>query len=691
MTITLTLPNEATLQLEAPVAVPHAIRAISEGLLRRAVAVKLDGRLLDLHGEIAASGRFEVLTDQDPESLKVLRHSTAHLMAWAVQELFPEAKFAFGPDVESGFYYDILVGRPFTPEDLARIEERMRELARRKLPFARRVLPRDEAARYFAEHGQPFKVEHVGELPADTPISFYTVGDFVDLCGGPHVPDTGLLKAFKLMNVAGAYWKGDEKREQLQRIYGTSWFKAKDLEDYLRMLEEAAKRDHRKLGQQLGLFGIKEEAGGGLAFWYPKGTVLREVIENHWKTEHKQRGYQLVMTPHIFRGELWRTSGHLDFYAENMYTFTQDEQLYVVKPMNCPGHILIFQNDLKSYRDLPLKIAELGTVYRYERSGTLHGLLRVRGFTQDDAHIFCRPNQLVDEVTALIDFSRELQQSFGFTEFRAELSVRDPLNTAKYIGTDEEWGAAEHALREAIGRVNLPVKRMEGEAVFYGPKIDIKLRDALGRDWQTTTIQFDFNLPRRFNVQYVDEDGAHKHPYIIHRALFGSIERFIALLTEHYAGEFPLWLAPVQVAVLPVSAPFREYGARVLETLRGAGLRAVLDGRDEKVGYKIREAELQKIPYMLVVGSRELEDGSVAVRAAGGRATRAGPGPAISCNEPLTRSRPGASLRAYNRIRRKQRRLSPDGHPGVRRSAFPGTPSGGVGAFAFTPFSICRR
>ena len=546
--------------------------------------------------------------------VETLRHSTAHLMAWAVQELFPEAKFAFGPDVENGFYYDILVDKPFTPEDLERIEARMKDLARQKLPFTKRIMSREDARRYFAEHDQPFKVEHVGELPDETPISFYEVGEFTDLCGGPHVPDTGMLKAFKLMSVAGAYWKGDEKREQLQRIYGTSWFKAKDLEAYLHMLEEAAKRDHRKLGQQLGLFGIKEEAGGGLAFWYPKGAILREVIETHWKSEHKARGYQLVITPHIFRGELWRTSGHLDYYAENMYTFEKDDQLQVVKPMNCPGHILIFQNDLKSYRDLPLKIAELGTVYRYERSGTLHGLLRVRGFTQDDAHIFCTHDQLVDEVTELITFAKELQSTYGFHEFRAELSVRDPENKTKYLGSDEEWERAEHALLEATKRVGLPVKRMEGEAVFYGPKIDVKIKDALGRDWQTTTIQFDFNLPRRFNVQFVDEDGQHKHPYMIHRALFGSIERFIALLTENYGGEFPLWLAPVQAIVLPVSAPYREYGAKVLERLKAAGLRAELDTRDEKVGYKIRQAELQKIPYMLVVGSREMEEGTVSVR-----------------------------------------------------------------------------
>jgi len=380
------------------------------------------------------------------------------------------------------------------------------------------------------------------------------------------------------------------------------------------MREEAEKRDHRKLGQQLGLFGVKEEAGSGLAFWYPKGMVLREEVENHWKAEHKKRDYQLVMTPHVFRGDLWRTSGHLDFYADDMYTFEQDDQLHVIKPMNCPGHILIFQNDLKSYRDLPLKIAELGTVYRYERSGTLHGLLRARGFTQDDAHIFCTPDQLGEEVTKLIVFAKELQSTFGFTEFKAELSVRDSENTEKYIGTDEEWEQAEHALREAADEVGLPVKRMEGEAVFYGPKIDIKLKDALGRDWQTTTIQFDFNLGRRFNVQYVDEDGQHKHPYIIHRALFGSIERFIAMLTENYGGEFPLWLAPVQAIVLPVSAPFREYGAKVVRRLKDAGIRAELDTRDEKVGYKIRQAELQKMPYMLVVGSKEMEAGSVSVR-----------------------------------------------------------------------------
>jgi threonyl-tRNA synthetase len=614
MTISLTLPNEDVLELEAPLSVAEAIASISEGLLRRAVAVKLDGKILDLHSEITGDGRFEVITDKDEEGLAVLRHSCAHLMAYAVQELFPEARFAFGPDVENGFFYDILADKPFTPEDLERIQAKMKELAKDKKPFSRRVMSRDEAKRFFAERGQNFKVEHIDELPEDGEISCYTVGDFVDLCGGPHVRDTGSLKAFKLMSVAGAYWKGDETREQLQRIYGTCWYKAKDLEAHLEMLREAEKRDHRRLGQQLGLYGIKEEAGSGLVFWYPKGTVLREQIENYWKAEHKKQGYDLVMTPHIFRSELWRTSGHLDYYADNMYQFDQDDQTYVLKPMNCPGHILIFQNDLKSYRDLPLKLAELGTVYRYERSGTLHGLLRVRGFTQDDAHIFCMPSQLVDEVSKLIEFCRDLQSAFGFAEFKAELSVRDPGNTEKYIGTDEEWVAAESALMEAADRVGLELKRMEGEAVFYGPKIDMKLRDAIGRQWQTTTIQFDFNLGRRFNVQYVDEDGQHKHPYIIHRALFGSIERFIAILTENYGGAFPLWLAPVQVAILPVSAPYREYSAKVTSALEAAGIRAELDVRDEKVGYKIRNAELQKIPYMLVLGSREMEEDTISVR-----------------------------------------------------------------------------
>ncbi len=614
MMISLTLPDDNVLELEGPIPVPEAVSAISPGLLRRAVVVKLDDEILDLHSVITRSGRFSVLTDRDEESLAVLRHSTAHLMAWAVQELHPGARFAFGPDVENGFYYDILVERPFTPEDLETIEARMKELARQKLPFVKRILGRDEAVDYFKENEQPFKVEHVGALPPEEEISFYEVGAFTDLCGGPHVPNTGLLKAFKLMSVAGAYWKGDETREQLQRIYGTSWFKAKDLDAYLTMRAEAEKRDHRKLGQQLGLFGVKEEAGGGLAFWYPKGTVLREVVENHWKEEHKQRDYQLVITPHIFKGDLWRTSGHLDFYADNMYTFEQDEQLYVVKPMNCPHHCRVFSSDPHSYRNLPVRLAEFGTVYRFEQSGQLTGLTRVRGFTQDDAHIFCTPDQLVEEVTKLIVFAQELQSTFGFTDFRAELSVRDPEDASKYIGTDEEWESAEHALREAADSVGLPVKRMEGEAVFYGPKIDIKLKDALGREWQTTTIQFDFNLGRRFNVQYVADDGQHKHPYIIHRALFGSIERFIAILTESYGGEFPLWLAPVQAVVLPVSAPFREYGARVVEQLKAAGLRAELDRRDEKVGYKIRQAELQKTPYMLVVGSREMEEGTVSIR-----------------------------------------------------------------------------
>ena len=614
MQIDLILPDERVLNLEGPLPVDDAIAAVSEGLLRRAIAVELDGEILDRHSEIKTSGRFRILTNKDEESLSVLRHSTAHLMAYAVQELYPEAKFAFGPDVEDGFYYDILVDESFTPDDLVKIEAKMKELAKGKHPFIKKIMSRQDAADYFAEKQQDFKVEHVGELPEEEEISFYEVGEFVDLCGGPHVADTGMLKAFKLRTVAGAYWRADETREQLQRIYGTSWFKAKDLEAYLVRLEEAEKRDHRKLGQQLGLFGMKEEAGGGLAFWYPKGTVLREQIENWWKQAHRERGYDMVVTPHIFKGDLWRTSGHLDFYAENMYTFEQDEQTYVVKPMNCPGHILIYQDDLKSYRDLPQRLAELGTVYRYERSGTLHGLMRVRGFTQDDAHIFCTPDQLVDEVTKLIEFSRDLHAIFGFTELTTELSVRDSANKSKYIGEDEEWNAAEASLMEAVDRVGLSVKRMEGEAVFYGPKIDVKLKDAIGRSWQTSTIQFDFNLPRRFNVEYVGADGQHKHPYIIHRALFGSLERFIGILTEHHAGEFPLWLAPVQAIVLPLSEHFRDYGEKVVEELRKAGLRADLDAKDEKLGYKIRQAELQKIPYMIVVGAKEQEAGGITVR-----------------------------------------------------------------------------
>ncbi|MDP6419138.1 MAG: threonine--tRNA ligase [Candidatus Krumholzibacteria bacterium] len=614
MQIELRLPDGSVLEKEAPLPVDEAIASISEGLLRQAVAISLDGRILDRHSMIREGGEFRVLTNRNEESLAVLRHSAAHLMACAIQELYPGVQFAFGPDVENGFYYDILLDRTLVPDDLGEIEKRMKALAKQKIPFVKSLRSREEAREFFQGDNQPFKVEHVSDLPEDAEISFYEIGSFTDLCEGPHIPDTSLLKAFRLQSIAGAYWKGDESREQLQRIYGTCWFKASDLEEHLKRLEEAERRDHRRLGPQLGLYGIVEEAGGGLPFWFPKGTVLREQIENFWKEEHRSRGYQMVMTPHIFKGDLWRTSGHLDFYAENMYTFEQDEQTYVLKPMNCPGHILVFQNDLKSYRDLPLRLAELGTVYRYERSGTLHGLMRVRGFTQDDAHIFCRPEDLLSEVSELIRFSRDLQRAFGFEEFRAELSVRDSGNKEKYIGTDEEWEAAEASLLQATEEVGLEVTRMEGEAVFYGPKIDMKLRDALGRSWQTTTIQFDFNLPRRFNVQYVGEDGQHHSPYIIHRALLGSLERFIAILTEHYGGEFPLWMAPVQAKILPLSEHFLDYGKQVTDALLAAGIRAELDTRDEKLGYKIRMAELQKIPYMLILGSREMEEGNLTVR-----------------------------------------------------------------------------
>jgi threonyl-tRNA synthetase len=609
--VTLTLPDGARKPLPRGTTVRDAIAAIGSGLARAAVAAKVNGSFEPFDEPIVADAAFAVVTRDAPESLDVLRHSTAHLMAYAVQELFPSARFAFGPPVEDGFYYDIHVDRPFTEEDLARIEDRMQELARRDLPIVREKLNRTEALARFGD--QPFKVEQIESL-GDAQLFAYRMGEFTDLCEGPHVPSTRELRAFKLLSVAGAYWRGDETRQQLQRIYGTSWYSPKDLQEYLHRLEEARKRDHRKLGPELDLFGMREEAGAGLAFYYPKGSVLRHALIDFWKAEHLKRGYQLVDTPHISRAELWHTSGHMSFYREHMYTFEIDGQQYVVKPMNCPGHILIYKRKLWSYRELPVRYGEMGTVYRYERSGTLHGMLRVRGFTQDDAHIFCTPAQLEDEVVGVLKLVRHILTSCGFSHFEVELSVRDPKDKAKYAGTDEEWEKAEASLVKALAQEGLPHVRKEGEAVFYGPKIDIKLVDAIGRRWQTSTVQFDFNLPRRFDVQFVDAGGSRRHAYMVHRAIFGSLERFIGMLTEHYAGNFPLWLAPVQAAVLPVAEAHVEYARRVEDALREAGIRVQLDARDEKVGRKVRDAEAEKIPYMLVVGEREAASGQVAVR-----------------------------------------------------------------------------
>jgi threonyl-tRNA synthetase len=547
-------------------------------------------------------------------SIDVLRHSAAHLLAQAVLELYPGTRTGVGPAVETGFYYDFLRDEPFTPEDLARIEARMKEIARADIPVERVVMTKDEAIKLFEERQQPLKVELIREK-ADATVTVYRQGGFADFCLGPHVSSTGALQNVKLLSVSGAYWKGDERGLQMQRIYGAVFPTAKELEDHLRMLEEAKKRDHRRLGVELDLFSTNDELGGGLILWHPKGARVRSVIEQHWRERHWAGGYDILFTPHIGRANLWETSGHLGFYKDSMYSpMLIDEQPYYLKPMNCPFHIQIYKSRMRSYRDLPLRWAELGTVYRYERSGTLHGLLRVRGFTQDDAHIFCTPEQIESEILRVLDFSVSILADFGFTDNTIELSVRDPKNPAKYAGSDAMWRQAEASLVKALETRGYPYERMEGEAVFYGPKIDIKIKDAIGRLWQCTTIQFDFNMSERFGMTYIGEDGQEHRPYMVHRALLGSLERFFGVLVEHYNGSFPLWLAPVQAVVLPIAERHEAYARSLEAKLQAAGLRAAVDVSREKVGKKIRQAEVEKVPLILVVGDKEAERGSVALR-----------------------------------------------------------------------------
>jgi len=560
--------------------------------------------------------------------LERLRHSTAHIMAEAVLELFPEGKIAFGPPIEDGFYYDFDLPRSLTPDDLREVEARMREIIAGQYPFQQREVSIEEAKKMFAD--QPYKLEQIERLaagrvdehgeaaegPVET-VSLYTHHNFTDLCRGPHLDHTGQVnpEALKLLSVAGAYWLGDERRPMLQRIYGTVWPSKKELGAYLHRLEEMEKRDHRKLGRELDLFSVHPDLGAGLILWHPKGGMIRTIIEDFWRQEHLKWGYEIVYSPHIGRAELWQTSGHLDFYRENMYSPLDIEgREFFIKPMNCPFHIMIYRSRTRSYRELPLRWAELGTVYRYERSGVLHGLLRVRGFTQDDAHIFCRPDQIEDEVLGCLDLTLHLLRSFGFREYDIMLSVRDPERKEKYIGDDDMWEMAEGSLVKALEHRKLSYKREEGEAVFYGPKIDIKIKDALGRAWQCTTIQFDFNLPERFDMTFVGQDGREHRPYMVHRALLGSMERFFGVLIEHYGGAFPVWLAPVQAEVIPIADRHNEYAHQVAGRLREAGLRVEVDDSSERMQAKIRDAQLQKIPYMLVVGDREVEKGTVAVR-----------------------------------------------------------------------------
>jgi len=590
-------------------------RNISPRLADAAIAAKVNGQLYDLKRPLESDATVQILTPKDPDALYVYRHSTAHLCAAAVLELFPETKLGIGPPIENGFYYDFDRPTPFTPEDLEKIEAKMWDLQAKNLTYDRIMTPKPEGLEKYRRMNEPMKVELIEEKAADV-FSEYTLGPkFIDFCVGPHVPDTSKIKAFKLLSIAGAYWKGDEKNKQLQRIYGTAWFTKKELDEYLAKLEEAKKRDHRKLGQELDLFSIQELAGPGLIFFHPKGGIVRKQLEDWMRDAYLRRGYSLVYTPHVMRRELWKVSGHAGFYSDNMFTpMDLDDAEYQLKPMNCPGHILIYADHQHSYRDLPVRLGELGTVYRYERSGTMHGLLRVRGFTQDDAHIFCAPEQIEDEIVNCLDFAAETLRTFGFTDYKAEISTWDGGASGKYDGEPAQWALAEGALRKACDRLSIAATVIPDEAAFYGPKIDVKLVDAIGRLWQLSTVQFDFTLPRRFQLEYIAEDGKKHQPLMVHRALFGSVERFFGILVEHYAGAFPVWLAPVQATVLPITDKQTAYAHEVAAKLGAAGVRVTVDERNEKVNAKIREAQLQKIPYMLVVGGREAESGMVAVR-----------------------------------------------------------------------------
>ncbi len=608
--IKLTKPDGSVQTLTGGLSGKEVVAGLDGALKKEVICLKVDGELVDLSAQLPEEAGVSLVLRSDPEALVILRHSASHIMAQAVKKIFPTAKLAIGPAIENGFYYDFDLPRPLTPEDLTEIEAEMRKIVKEDYSFTCRLVGKEEALAGLSAAGEKYKVELVSELN-DGEISFYQQGEFSDLCRGPHLPSTRYLKAFKLTSIAGAYWRGDSSREMLQRIYGTAFFSKEELENHFKFMEEAAKRDHRKLGRELDLFSTDEQIGAGLILWHPKGGRIRQAIEDFWREEHRKNGYELVYTPHLGRRSLWETSGHLGFYQENMYSGMEVEgQEYLIKPMNCPFHIAIYQSRSRSYRELPFRWAELGTVYRYERSGVLHGLLRVRGFTQDDAHIFCRPDQMPDEIDRVLDFCLQILKAFGFKEFELYLATKPE----KSVGAEERWAAATEALRAAIEKTGLPYKVDEGGGAFYGPKIDLKIKDALGREWQCSTIQFDFNEPERFALSYKGTDSQDHQPYMIHRALLGSLERFFGILIENYEGAFPLWLAPVQALVLPVLPDNLEYAGDVYDWLRASGIRAELDSRNEKIGYRIREAQMQKVPYMLVVGSKEAESGLVAVR-----------------------------------------------------------------------------
>jgi threonyl-tRNA synthetase len=615
--ITVTLTGGESVTMPAGSSVQDALVALlSNKQRKRTVAAKIGDAIADftmLLGEDTVLDPVQINSD---EALDVLRHSTAHVMALAVRDVFGhDVKVAIGPSIENGFYYDFLREEPFSPEDFEKIEARMTELVREALPFQRTELQSAEAIKKFTDEQEKYKVELIEDLDTDV-VSLYQVGEFTDLCRGPHLPNTSFIKSFKLLRVAGAYWRGDEKRDVLQRIYGTAFFDKKDLKKHLNALEEAKKRDHRKLGKELELFTMDDQIGPGLILWQPKGAQLRRLIEDFWKDEHYRHDYELLYTPHIAKLDLWKTSGHLDFYNENMYSSMDiDDVQYQLKPMNCPFHIGIFNSNKRSYRELPIRWCELGTVYRYERAGALHGLLRVRGFTQDDAHIFCRPDQLEDEIFNILELNLHILKSFGFSEYDIYLSTRPE----KYVGSDENWEKSTEALKLALEKKGLDYTVDPGEGVFYGPKIDIKIKDQLGRSWQCSTIQVDFNLPERFEMGYTGTDNTEHQPIMIHRALMGSLERFIGVLIEHYAGAFPIWFAPVQARILNITDDQAEYGEEVYKQLRKAGVRIEKDLRNEKLSYKIREAQVAKIPYMLIIGDKEKADNTVTVRLRDGK------------------------------------------------------------------------
>jgi threonyl-tRNA synthetase len=617
MNIKITLPDGSIREFSTGVTGAEIARSISEGLARNALAIEVNNEIWDLSRPITADSSVKILTWQDVGGKKAFWHSSAHLMAEALEALYPGVKFGIGPPIDNGFYYDVdLGGRPFGEEDLANVENKMKELARQENTFIRREVSKDEALDYFGKKGDEYKIELIQELN-DGSITFYQQGNFVDLCKGPHIPHTGFIKAIKLLNVAGAYWRGNEKNKMLTRIYGITFPRQKELDDYLQMLEEAKKRDHRKIGKELELFTFSEKVGMGLPLWLPRGTIIREKLEQFMRRAQVKAGYEPVVTPHIGSKALYVTSGHYEKYGKDSFRpiLTPDEnEEFLLKPMNCPHHCEIYRSKPRSYKELPVRLAEFGTVYRYEQSGELHGLTRVRGFTQDDAHIFCRPDQVKEEFVKVIDLVLHVFRALGFENYTAQISLRDPLDKGKYIGDDALWERAEREIQEAADERGLKTVTVKGEAAFYGPKLDFMVKDALGRSWQLGTIQVDYQLPQRFELEYVGADNQRHRPVMIHRAPFGSLERFVAVLIEHCAGNFPLWLAPDQVAVLPISERFNTYANVVMNKLKSLNIRGFIDDRDEKIGRKIRDAEVRKIPYMLIVGEREAAEQTVAVR-----------------------------------------------------------------------------